>query len=828
MKKTIQFQDGSVQDFELNRNGFIQAVSYKESSADLKLSLNHKSNIIAAAKKSSGGYRGFFQMGESALFETGYYLGDLGVDFRKLNPEKEKQRINTIRTTFDKNDWKGEWSGKNGIHSFNDFLTKPELQLMAVSDWINFLCKRMQILNFNQYYGKIINGVEVTESGAIASAHLMGEGGLATFLGSPVFTKKSAVSDGLGTHISSYLSMFGGFDLESCCKRKIYITLKDSAGLELKNKEVTIVSKNNGKFIPGETRVKVKSDENGNLPVIVRHPNTEIKIVADGKESNIIIQKANEKQKATLSDFKVTSHSASLETDSTPQPRPQVNKTPQEVRNEQGQSSTSQEVNVTPASKDVNFNIEIVEGDSGKAISNMNFFLTYKGNIKKHTADSRGIKQGINAEEGQDIEVSVEGDGQKQVIHHFQVSAALRNKTVKVKLPVHSFNISVTQDDKIVPNTLFSLFYRGREIPKRTNNRGVINVRMLTGFVFGFGIKGKSLVLSRVEKSSSTTPFTVNGSAVQASKLYEVVDAKRKQAEDLKKQQQQKEAQEKKAKEEAEKAKTEADKKTQTKQNNTYTENGGKPLTTVSDQAAATSDTTNYVIYPNGSIDRINKTASGFAAYYYVINNQPVLIGKSKIYKVDRWSKKGKKGSGKSYLVSIREIFGDKASKPINRWERKTGNLNISIHNDSQEQHRYWLSTEAFAAYIGAVCKFGEKVRFSGFSDRNGSPGESSSHINGEVGDIGYVRTDRNNGVGVNFEMSEYDHEASLKFVNILISFGWGKKKNMLSEYYPSHLVKKYKLSKGYILPRCSEWTNPRHNNHLHLQGLSLTFNKDE
>jgi hypothetical protein len=30
------------------------------------------------------------------------------------------------------------------------------------------------------------------------------------------------------------------------------------------------------------------------------------------------------------------------------------------------------------------------------------------------------------------------------------------------------------------------------------------------------------------------------------------------------------------------------------------------------------------------------------------------------------------------------------------------------------------------------------------------------------------------------------------------------------------------------ILPRCSEWTNPRHNNHLHLQGLSLTFNKDE
>ena len=197
-----------------------------------------------------------------------------------------------------------EWSGKNGIYSLNDFLTKPELQLMAVNDWINHLCKRMRILDFNQYYGQIINGVEVTESGAIAGAHLMGEGGLATFLGSPQFQQKSAVSDANGTHISSYISMFGGFDLENCCKRKIYITLKDSSGLELKNKKVTIVSQNNGKYISGETRVRVNSDENGNLPVIVRNPDTVIKIVADGKESNSIIQKANEKQKAILNDFK--------------------------------------------------------------------------------------------------------------------------------------------------------------------------------------------------------------------------------------------------------------------------------------------------------------------------------------------------------------------------------------------------------------------------------------------------------------------------------------------------------------------------------------------
>ncbi|MDO3664053.1 hypothetical protein [Acinetobacter higginsii] len=827
MKKTINFKKSS-KIFETNLAGFIEAVSFKESSSDLTLPLNHPFNMESASIVNKSGFIGLFQWGEEALYDLGYYLGDQGISYADIkNADKNSSLRTSWKNQFNSNNWVGKWSGKRNINSKQDFLKNPETQYEIIKEWVKYLCNQLRNNNFNEHFGRTIQNVEITESGAIAGMHLVGIGGLGAFLGISKFKGIKQV-DGNGTHIKKYIEDFGGFDLEQCCNRKIYISLKDVDKNILANKEVVVVSNYMGKSFSGETKVKVKSDENGNLPVIVRHPNTEIKIVADGKESNSIIQKANEKQKATLSDFKVTSHSATLATDSAPQPRPQVNKTPQEVRNEQGQSSTSQEAEATPASKDVTFNIEIVEGDSGKAISNMNFFLTYKGNIKKHTADSHGIKQGIIAEEGQDVEVSVEGDGQKQVIHHFQVTTALKNTTVKVKLPVHPFNISVTQDGKPVPNTLFSLFYRGREIPKRTNNRGVMNVRMLTGFVFGFGIKGKSLVLSRVEKSSSTKPFTVNGSAVQASKLYEIADAKRKQAEDLKRQQQQKDVQEKKAKEEAEKAKTEPDKKNQTKQNNTYTESGGKPLTTVSDQATATSDTTNYVIYPNGLIDRTNKTASGFAAYYYVINNQPILIGKSKIYTADRWSKKGKKGTGKSYLVSIREIFGDTASKPINKWERKIGSLNISIHNDSQQQHRYWLSTEAFAAYIGAVCKFGEKVRFSGFSDRNGSPGGSSSHLNGEVGDIGYVRTDRNNGVGVNFEMSEYDHEASLKFVNILISFGWGKTKNMLSEYYPNHLAGRYKLSKGYILPRCSEWTNPRHNNHLHLQGLSLNFNKDD
>ncbi|WP_258292551.1 hypothetical protein, partial [Escherichia marmotae] len=69
----------------------------------------------------------------------------------------------------------------------------------------------------------------------------------------------------------------------------------------------------------------------------------------------------------------------------------------------------------------------------------------------------------------------------------------------------------------------------------------------------GFGIKGKSLILSRVEKNTVTKAFTVNGSAVHASKAYEANDAKQKQNVNLNKHQ--KEKQEETAKKQADQAK---------------------------------------------------------------------------------------------------------------------------------------------------------------------------------------------------------------------------------------------------------------------------------
>lgn len=805
MKKTIKFEKDS-KSFETNLAGFIEAVSFKESSSNLLLPLTHPINMEAASITNEMGFIGLFQWGEEALYDLGYYLGDQGISYADIkNTDKNSSLRISWKNQFNSNNWVGKWSGKRNINSKKDFLKHPEIQYEIIKEWIKYLCNQLRNNNFNEYFGTTIQNIEITESGAIAGMHLVGIGGLGAFLGIPKFHGKKQ-TDGNGTHIKKYIENFGGFDLEQCCNRKIYVTLKDNLGLELKDKEVIIVSQNKGKYVSGETKVKVKSDENGNLPVIVRSPNTEIKICADGKESNTIIQKANEKQKAILSDFKVSSHPATLEKNSTPQPKPQTNKTPQEVRNEKSQPSTAPEKEKDSSSKDVDFNIQIVEGDSGKAISNMNFFITYKGNIKKHTADSHGIKQNIIAEIGQDIEVSVQGTGHKQVIHHFTANAALKNKTVKVSLPVHSFNISVTQDNKPVPNTLFSIFYRGREISKRTDSRGILNVRMLTGFVFGFGIKGKSLILSRVEKNTVTKAFTVNGSAVHASKAYEANDVKQKQNENLNKHQ--KEKQEETAKKQADQAKTQKNNKNEVKQNNTYTENGGKPLTTVSNQASVTSDTTRFHIYHNGKIKRENKAATGFAEFiYYDQKGKSHNLGKSRYVVAKRWEKKDVLGNGNIFLIDVR---------PFSSYRQ--GDVGYKMLMNSGQQ-RYYLGSVEMAAFLGGLCKSGyDDISFNGFSTVNGSPGESASHINGEAGDIRYLRKDKK-AKAVTLQDEMYDHQRSLELINNFISFGWGRSKLMISEYFTNA---KAGVEQNYIFPKCFQLKSkkPRHNNHLHMQGL--------
>lgn len=465
-----------------DRKGFIYALARRESSADLNQ--NDLANREAIHKINKRGYIGLFQYGKKALIDIGY------------NTEE------------------GSWTGKNGAVSEEAFRSSREIQIAAINLTIDLWCKRLRVWGFNEYYGKIVKGIEITESGCIAGCHLVGSGGLASFLDMPgnykidkKTGKRHSEFDGNKTHISEYLDLFAGYDLETCCKRKIRVKLQDADGLVLKDKTVKIFSSYNGKHLNSKFEVTHKTDKDGELPVIVRHPGAEIILEIDGRKSETISQKADQVQpyKIIASDMKV---SAPLAAKGTPEPKKQ-----DEMEQQPQQPSSDAENN---ASKDVNFHLSLLEGDTKKPISNVKFTLVYKGKPKQHITNTEGVKENIIAEIGQTIQVCMAGEGNLQPIKSFTVTESLRDTVVKVSLPVHTFTITVVDTKgKAVSNTEFSIFYRQREKSKKTDHEGHLKVKALVGFVYGFGNKGKPLLHLRCLQSVSIRQITVNQKAIQ-------------------------------------------------------------------------------------------------------------------------------------------------------------------------------------------------------------------------------------------------------------------------------------------------------------------------
>lgn len=95
-----------------------------------------------------------------------------------------------------------------GIYDFKDFLKNPALQekaihaLLSINKWE----LRREIKN---YSGRVINGIQITESGLLAAAHLAGASSVKTYLRS---NGKNGFKDGFGTSLRSYIKKFNGYD----------------------------------------------------------------------------------------------------------------------------------------------------------------------------------------------------------------------------------------------------------------------------------------------------------------------------------------------------------------------------------------------------------------------------------------------------------------------------------------------------------------------------------------------------------------------------------------------------------------------------------------
>jgi integrating conjugative element protein (TIGR03758 family) len=126
-------------------------------------------------------------MGEEALAEAGYYRPD--------------------GTT--KNDWRGSWTGKNGINNLSDFLNNSDAQTQAVTAFHSVVWNQISSSGLANMVGQTFQGVPITQSGLIAGGHLIGVAGLKRCINGGKCT------DANNTTAHSYMNRFGGFDVSN-------------------------------------------------------------------------------------------------------------------------------------------------------------------------------------------------------------------------------------------------------------------------------------------------------------------------------------------------------------------------------------------------------------------------------------------------------------------------------------------------------------------------------------------------------------------------------------------------------------------------------------
>jgi hypothetical protein len=95
-----------------------------------------------------------------------------------------------------------------GITDSVAFMNSPKLQEKA---FVALVAKnKWELQNeIEQYSGKIISGVRITESGILAAAHLGGVGSVKRFLRT---NGKRKCKDEYGTSVKSYMKDFGGYE----------------------------------------------------------------------------------------------------------------------------------------------------------------------------------------------------------------------------------------------------------------------------------------------------------------------------------------------------------------------------------------------------------------------------------------------------------------------------------------------------------------------------------------------------------------------------------------------------------------------------------------
>lgn len=108
-------------------------------------------------------------------------------------------------------DSSGNWTAlanSFGVYSKQDFLNSPEAQDYAIRLFHKKIWSYIQYLGDDQYIGSEFDGIQVTLSGLIGAAHLVGAGGVHKMFMTGVVT-----TDALGNKCTFYLKVLANYDL---------------------------------------------------------------------------------------------------------------------------------------------------------------------------------------------------------------------------------------------------------------------------------------------------------------------------------------------------------------------------------------------------------------------------------------------------------------------------------------------------------------------------------------------------------------------------------------------------------------------------------------
>ncbi len=152
--------------------------------------------LIALRMAESGGdyqavntlnFIGAYQFGEAALIDLGYVRRDNDV--------------------YD-NDFSGGWVGKNGITSLQAFLNNEPEQDRAARRWMRVMWSYIEYHEIDGYAWETVGDSQLTTSGMLAAAHLLGAGALKTYIESD---GQADLRDPYGMPLSEYISKLGGY-----------------------------------------------------------------------------------------------------------------------------------------------------------------------------------------------------------------------------------------------------------------------------------------------------------------------------------------------------------------------------------------------------------------------------------------------------------------------------------------------------------------------------------------------------------------------------------------------------------------------------------------